>query len=140
MNLYQSDVQVTVFVAICGYEFIALRLFNISCLIVCPQQILQPGIIIVAVDGAKLVVGIMVLVFHTLHRASRPSTDAEQPASDSKTNSNNINFFIRQSVFCRVYFIDSPKSMELRMSRSHRRSRQHRRHMAIYLSLPPIST
>lgn len=27
MNLYQSDVQVTVFVAICGYEFIALRLF-----------------------------------------------------------------------------------------------------------------
>ena len=95
MNLYQSDVQVTVFVAICRYEFIVFQIFYI----VCPQQVLQPGIIVVAVDRAKFVVGIMVLDFHMLHRASRPSTGAEQPASDSKTNSNNINFFIRQSDF-----------------------------------------
>ena len=63
-------------------------------LIVCPQQVLQPGIIVVAVDRAKLVVGIMVLVFHTLHRASRPSTGDEQPASDRHIKSRNSNFFI----------------------------------------------
>lgn len=82
-----------------GMNLLLFGFFNISCLIVCPQQILQPGIIIVAVDGAKLVVGIMVLVFHTLHRASRPSTGAEQPASDRHIKSRNSNFFIRQTVF-----------------------------------------
>ena len=49
MNLYQRDVYVTLFVAICRYEFIVFQLFYI----VCPQQVLQPGIIVVAVDGAK---------------------------------------------------------------------------------------
>lgn len=82
-----------------GMNLLHFDFFNISCLIVCPQQVLQPGIIVVAEDGAKFVVGIMVLDFHMLHRASRPSTGVEQPASDSKTNSNNINFFIRQSDF-----------------------------------------
>ena len=49
MNLYQRDVYVTLFVAICRYEFIVFQLFYI----VCPQQVLQPGIIVVAVDRAK---------------------------------------------------------------------------------------
>ena len=53
MNLYQRDVYVTLFVAICRYEFIVFQLFLYMRLIVCPQQVLQPGIIVVAVDGAK---------------------------------------------------------------------------------------